>query len=201
MNINSNIVNMNFNMNNLTMCLNEMNLNKKTFNDYVLEKSAENIRVWINNNKHHNFPKSKEKWIKLLNSQFKKLTIKVDAEVLLNNNINLNNISEHFEILKNRINKYLSKQKNKKLFDENYDKSINIINSFCRFKYIINNNNLFSILIKKNIISSVNYSIIVHSKKRKRSEVEDDLLYSSSYYDTDLTFRSLKQLKSLNKTI
>lgn len=201
MNINSNIVNMNFNMNNLTMCLNEMNLNKKTFNDYVLEKSAENIRVWINNNKHHNFPKSKEKWIKLLNSQFKKLTIKVDAEVLLNNNINLNNISEDFEILKNRINKYLSKQKNKKLFDENYDKSINIINSFCRFKYIINNNDLFSILIKKNIISSVNYSIIVHSKKRKRSEVEDDLLYSSSYYDTELTFRSLKQLKSLNKTI
>jgi hypothetical protein len=189
------------NINNLISDLNKINLNKKTFDEHVIDKAAENIRVWINNNKHHNFPKSKEKWITLLNSQFETLTIKVDAQILLNNNMNLNKLCKHFEILKERINKYLSKDNNRRLFNENYDKSIKLINSFCRFKYIINSNNLFSILIKKKIINPTNYNIIIYSKKRKRTELEDDLTTHSSYYDTNLTFRSFKQLKSNDSNI
>ena len=160
-------------MENIIINFNNLNLNQKSFNDLVLEKVSLNIKKWIKRNSHHKFPKSLNGWYRLLGSQFDSLTVTVDPHILLNYNDDLNEIHYQLAELKEKIVIFINKKKNKILLINQKDKLFNIINSFSRFKYKVNNIELFASLIKLKIVDNISFDVYKFNNKRKREDMVD----------------------------
>ena len=184
-----------FNMDKILNSINKLSINTKTFNEIVLEKAAINIKNWIKKNSHHKFPKSQNGWYRLLLSHYDKIIVKVDPEVLLDINYNLNLI--HFQLaeVKQKIIKFMNKKKNKELYLINKPKLMKIICSFSRFKYSVNYIELFNKLIELSIINSNDYSVII-SNKRSRVNLEDKM---SNYGDEESVELEVMTLNNIKK--
>ena len=182
-----------FNMNCLLNCLN--NITSKTFNELVLEKAAINIRNWIKRNPNHKFPKSANGWQILLASQFDTLVVKVNPYMLLNTNVDLNKIHFQLEELKNKIFRFINKEKNRDLL--NKKKLKNIVSSFSRFKYKINSIELFNKLVQLCIINKTTECI----NKRKRVEMVDTNVIDDDDHSIELEISTLNNVKKIKYNI
>lgn len=182
-----------FNMNCLLNCLN--NITSKTFNELVLEKAAINIRNWIKRNPNHKFPKSANGWQILLASQFDTLVVKVNPYMLLNTNVDLNKIHFQLEELKNKIFRFINKEKNRDLL--NKKKLKNIVSSFSRFKYKINSMELFNKLVQLCIINKTTECI----NKRKRVEMVDTNVIDDDDHSIELEISTLNNVKKIKYNI
>ena len=182
-----------FNMNCLLNCLN--NITSKTFNELVLEKAAINIRNWIKRNPNHKFPKSANGWQRLLASQFDTLVINVNPYMLLNTNVDLNKLHFQLEELKNKIFRFINKEKNRDLL--NKKKLKNIVSSFSRFKYKINSIELFNKLVQLCIINKTTECI----NKRKRVEMVDTNVIDGDDHSIELEISTLNNVKKIKYNI
>jgi hypothetical protein len=183
-----------FDMNCILDCL--KNISSKSFNELVNEKAASNIKNWILRNPNHKFPKSKNSWLRLLESQFSILVVKINPEILLNCNYDLKTIHFQLDELKNKIVRFMKKKKNEFLLKNNRNKLINIVTSFSRIKYKVNIYELFDKLIKLSIIDSFSFTLY-KKNKRKRDELADiNEIYDDSPIELEISsFNNVKKIK------
>jgi len=195
-----------FNMNDMLSIINDIGFEeRKTFEKLTIEKVTDNVRKWIVANPHHNFPKSQNAWDKLLFSQFGIIKVLVDPISIINLHDDIS--SEYhcqINILKERIDKYLSKKKNADIHKNDYFKSIKIIRSFCKFKQYVDHNKVLECLIHNKIINDVNYNVhsniwIDNSKKRDFDKLVDssDVTYDKHSYELNIS--SLNDIKRKRK--
>lgn len=188
-----------YTMENIIFNFNNLNLNQKSFHEMVLEQAAININNWIKRNSHHKFPKSLNGWYRLLGSQFDTVTVKVNPKILLDYNDDLNHIHYQLAELKEKIIRFINKRKNKILLINQKEKLFITINSFSRFKYKVNNIELFEILTKFKIINHNTFSVncFSNSNKRKRNNMVDENIEDDNI---DLEISTLNNVKKKKKT-
>ena len=55
-------------------------MNYISYNNFIDNRFVTKISLWIRNNKSHNFPKTKKKWLSLLKNQFRKCKV-IEGEI------------------------------------------------------------------------------------------------------------------------
>ena len=189
-----------FNMKDLSDIIDELNPEKRNFDSLVTKKVAENVKEWVKINPHHNFPKSNNAWERLLFSQFGNITIIIDPIALMSiTDEKKNNYIDQITILKERINKYLSKKKNAELYNTDYNKSIKIIRSFCRFKYYVNCYDVLKELYNSNLLNKDSQIVLTFWDSKKRCRVVDTNSEDYEFYDNCLNISSIRDVKKQKK--
>jgi len=156
-----------FNMSDIKNILNDIEISVDEVKILCYKKVAEKIKKWMKKNSNHDFPKTKQGWCNLLFNQFEFIKVKVDPLILMNKE-NKDIKDTNFLMLKQRIDKFLKKSKNKIFHQNNYEESMKKISNFCRFKYRLNTETIYQELIENDIID-------MKTKKRKRFILEDKL--------------------------
>jgi hypothetical protein len=185
-----------FNMYDMINSLNEIIEKKISFNDLINNKAVDNIIFWIKNNPNHKFPKSESGWIGLLNSQFNKIVVKVDPNILINTKYDIKEINDELYYLKEKIIKFMEKERNIKKF-KTRDNLMKIVKSFSRLKICVD----YSIIIKKLLdLNVINYDFSINHNfyKKKRKLVDEFEPNCDEFYDTELevsTFNNVKKIR------
>lgn len=115
--------------------------------------------------------------------------------MLLNTNVDLNKLHFQLEELKNKIFRFINKEKNRDLL--NKKKLKNIVSSFSRFKYKINSIELFNKLVQLCIINKTTECI----NKRKRVEMVDTNVIDGDDHSIELEISTLNNVKKIKYNI
>lgn len=184
-----------FNMNDMINSLNEIIDKKITFNDLINNKAVDNIIFWIKNNPNHKFPKSEFGWNRLLDSQFNKIIVKVDPDILINIEYDIKEINHELFYLKEKIIKFMKRERNIKKF-KTHDNLMKVVRSFSRLKINVNNSKIIQILLNLNIIN-YDFSINNNFYRKKRKLVDEFESNYDGFYDTELEVSSFNNVKRI----
>lgn len=186
----------NFNMDDMIESLNEIIEKKINFDDLINNKAVDNIIFWIKNNPNHKFPKSEFGWNRLLDSQFNKIIVKVDPDILINIKYDIKEINHELYYLKEKIIKFIKRERNIKKF-KTHENLMKVVKSFSRLKINVNNTNIIQILLNLNVIDH-DFSINHNFYKKKRKLVDEFESNCDEFYDTELevsTFNNVKRIR------
>ena len=185
----------NFNMYDMINSLNEIIEKKFTFNDLINNKAVDNIIFWIKNNPNHKFPKSEFGWNRLLDSQFNKIIVKVDPNILINVKYDIKEINYELFYLKEKIIKFMKRERNIKKF-KTHENLMKVVRSFSRLKINVNNSKIIQILLNLNVIN-YDFSINNNFYRKKRKLVDEFESKSDDFYDTELEVSSFNNVKRI----